>query len=93
VTLALALAEVWRRYQWSFVRIENELRKVAAHTGSAMSLAHMAGPPPATTACGPLTPLQLPPQAAMLTSQPSSVLDGGAAVMQRECAVGCNRMT
>lgn len=30
VELLLALAEVWRRHQWSFIRVESELRKVAA---------------------------------------------------------------
>ncbi|GAX82419.1 hypothetical protein CEUSTIGMA_g9847.t1 [Chlamydomonas eustigma] len=38
VALTVAVLEVYRRYQWAFVRIETELRKLKAKTGSQMTL-------------------------------------------------------
>ncbi|KAJ9530396.1 hypothetical protein QJQ45_000778 [Haematococcus lacustris] len=51
-SLALGLAEAWRRYQWSFIRIETELRKLATKHGSSSLLPPAQPPAPATPATG-----------------------------------------
>lgn len=38
IALGVGLIEVYRRYQWSFVRIETELRKVSAKERSSTTL-------------------------------------------------------
>ncbi|KAL6751081.1 EXS family-domain-containing protein [Haematococcus lacustris] len=51
-SLALGLAEAWRRYQWSFIRIETELRKLATKHGSSSLLPPAQPPAPVTPAAG-----------------------------------------